>query len=457
MNRCCLLLALAVTACGRNEVFYVAPGDKHVHVGSGPSLRSIDVDTLAEVGHATYLATRPFFSRDGSVFVAWNSSRNLVVVPVAGGPQVDLGPAADVGAISIDGTRVAFLRNPGLCGPKAESCAELFSAPSNGGEAVRVASGIPVQTGYDPGHPGTAYALYPYQFAGIDTLIFSDLDRNLMSVPADGSAPPVSLAAAVVPSPGDVLFPPTHWVLRDGRVVVRDETGLVLMDARAGARVHMADGPSNVFCDVRSDRTTDFSCPLSAAGSLAIVPDSTTSTSSVQIVSLTGGASFAVPATGKRMWFDSDGRFNFLDADGVLFQALPSGQVRQVGKPYLEALPGDLSPDGKWVSSSWNSIPTSCTLNCQSVQLFSTATAGTWAVEPPAGLLLASDWKFSPDSRSILVRSYDRNLYVAPVEIGGIARLIETDVDQAEWAGSQRIVINRTQSSPEGVSFVRVR
>jgi len=239
--------------------------------------------------------------------------------------------------------------------------------------------------------------------------------------------------------------------------VVRDDTGLVLMDARGGARVHIADGPSNVLCDVRSDRTMDFSCPLSVAGSLAIVPDSTTSTSSVQIVSLTGGASFAVAATGKWMWFDSDGRFNFLNADGVLFQALPSAAVRQIGKPFLGTFPGDLSPDGKWVSSSWNPIPNTCTLDCQSVQLFSTATAGTWSVQPPAGLLLASNWRFSPDSSSILVRSYDRNLYVAPVGIGGVARLIETDVDQAEWAGSQHIVINRTQSSPQGVSFLEVR
>jgi len=58
----------------------------------------------------------------------------------------------------------------------------------------------------------------------------------------------------------------------------------------------------------------DFSLSLSVAGSLAIVPDSDHLDSSVQIVSLTGGASFAVAAT-QWMWFDSDGRFNFLNAE----------------------------------------------------------------------------------------------------------------------------------------------
>jgi hypothetical protein len=79
-----------------------------------------------------------------------------------------------------------------------------------------------------------------------------------------------------------------------------------------------------------------------------------------------------------------------------------------------------------------------------------------WESAQRAGVDLP-DRYVSPDSSSILVRSYGRNLYVAPVGIGGVAQLIETDVDQAEWAGSQHIVINRTQSSPQGVSFLEVR
>jgi hypothetical protein len=459
MKHSCLLLALALTACsGRSEQYFVAPDNKHVLVGSGTSLVSIDADTLAEVGRATDLAGPPVFSPDGALFAAWNSRWNIIVLPVAGGPPVDLGPSADLGTISANGARLAFLRNAAVCEPGGIFCAELFSAPSAGGEAIRVASGVQVLMGYDFGHPGTAYARYPYQFVGNDTLIFVDIQQNLMSVPADGSAGPTLLAPPVVRSPGDAPFPPLYSVLRDGRVLVQDGAGVLLTDARGAAPVRIADAGSGVVCNSYfAGRGSARSCPVSSAGALAVLTPSTGSAASVRLVSLSGGPSFAVSVTGDWMAFDGDGRFVFFDADGFLAQALPSGDVSQIARSaFVRGLPGVLSPDGKWASFS-TAQPNACIGNCHLVQLLSTVTAGTWIAQARGLVLLASDWAFSPDSSLLLVRTADRKLYVAPAEVDGEARLIETDVDQADWAGASHIVINRTQSSPQGVSFLRVR
>jgi hypothetical protein len=455
MKRCSLLLAATLTAChGRTEVFHVAPDNKHVLIGSGTSLRSIDVDTLAEMGRATDVDPgSPFFSADGSAFVARSTRGTLVVVPTAGGQQVELGPAADRGAISIDGTRVAFLRNPDRCPSSYEFCAELFSAPSAGGEAVRVASGIPVQTVYDPRNAGSAYTPYPYHFAGKDTVLFTNVDRGLMSVLADGSAAPVLLGAGIVRSPGQLPVPPAYWVLRDGRVIVHVGADLVLMDKRGGAGVRIADGRSTLFCDQRSRPTVVGPCALSAAGALGIVTQLTASTASVQLLSLAAGASFTVTVSGKHKGFDSDGRFVFFDADGLLSQALPSGEIRQLGRPpSLEEFPGVVSPDGKW-ASFWSQMQGVLCAECNRVQLLSTVTSATWT----APLFAVSNWAFSPDSRSLLFRTPDRRLYVAPTDGGGDPQLIETDVDLADWAGSDHIVMSRARSSPEGVSILRVR
>jgi hypothetical protein len=90
---------------------------------------------------------------------------------------------------------------------------------------------------------------------------------------------------------------------------------------------------------------------------------------------------------------------------------------------------------------------------CNRVQLLSTVTSATWT----APLFAVSNWAFSPDSRSLLFRTPDRRLYVAPTDGGGDPQLIETDVDLADWAGSDHIVMSRARSSPEGVSILRVR
>src|SRR5258706_7774455 len=80
-------------------------------------------------------------------------------------------------------------------------------------------------------------------FAGTDTLVFTDQERGVMTVPADGSAAPALLAGLAPNVPTDPLRPPTFWVLRDGRVVVQDGTGLVLLNARGGGTpLRLVDG-----------------------------------------------------------------------------------------------------------------------------------------------------------------------------------------------------------------------
>ena len=302
-----------------------------------------------------------------------------------------------------------------------------------------------------------------YLFAGNDTLVFTN-GHDVMTVPADGSVPASVLAPGVIPFPGHDPIPPIFWILRDGRVVVQDGAGLVLMNARGGAPVRLADGDSTqLLCMARPDSTMDFSCPLSPAGSLAISSPSTQSISTVRVLSLTGGASFTVSASGVIL-FDSDGRLIFFDPDGFLSAALPSGEVRQLGNPAVEGYPGLSSPDGKWVpfSSPMKQVTvigsgssTSC-VNCDRLQLLSTVTGTTWRVTAGGKPLALSRFAFSPDSTSVLLQTPDRKLLVAPVG-GGEPRTIEGDVDQADWAGTNRIVVSRTRSSPAGVHFVEVR
>jgi hypothetical protein len=466
MNVRSALVAAALVACsGRIEVYQVAPDQKHVLIGSGTSIRSIEVETLAEVGSTSDVYPGvAFFSRDGSKLVARSTHHSLVVAPTGGGKQVDFGPAIDLGTISIDGTRVAFLQNPSPCSEDRQfGCAELFSAPSTGGEAIRIASGIRVAMSDNPYLLVPAALMDYYLFAGNDTLVFTN-GHDVMTVPADGSVPASVLAPGVIPFPGHDPIPPIFWILRDGRVVVQDGAGLVLMNARGGAPVRLADGDSTqLLCMARPDSTMDFSCPLSPAGSLAISSPSTQSISTVRVLSLTGGASFTVSASGVIL-FDSDGRLIFFDPDGFLSAALPSGEVRQLGNPAVEGYPGLSSPDGKWVpfSSPMQQVTvigsgssTSC-VNCDRLQLLSTVTGTTWRVTAGGKPLALSRFAFSPDSTSVLLQTPDRKLLVAPVG-GGEPRTIEGDVDQADWAGTNRIVVSRTRSSPAGVHFVEVR
>jgi len=464
MNVRSALVAAALVACsGRIEVYQVAPDQKHVLIGSGTSVRSIATDTLAEVGGASdVFPGLAFFSRDGSKFVSRSTHHTLVVAPLGGGKQVDFGPAIDLGVISIDGTRVAFLRNPAPCTKGEFSCAELFSAPSAGGEAIRIASGIRVAMSDNPLLLVPAALMDDYLFAGNDTLVFTN-GHDVMTVPADGSVPASVLAPGVIPSPGHDPIPPIFWVLRDGRVVVQDGAGLVLMNARGGAPARLADGDSiQLLCMARPDSTMDFSCPLSPAGSLALSSPSTQSISTVRVVGLTGGASFTVSAS-RVILFDSDGRLIFFDPDGFFSAASPSGEVRQLGNPAVEGYPGPPSPDGKWVpfTSPMQQVTVigsgsnNC-FNCDRLQLLSTVTGTTWPVTAAGKPLALSRFAFSPDSSSVLLQTPDRKLLVVPVG-GGEPRTIEGDVDQADWAGPNRIVVSRTRSSPAGVHFVEVR
>jgi hypothetical protein len=431
MNTRYVLVAAALAACSRPlEIFRVAPDNKHVLIGSASSLRSIDVDTGAEVARAVdVIPGYAIFSDDGSRFIVRSTRDTLVVMPTTGGAQVDLGPIDDLGMISKDGTRVAFLRNSDPCEPMIGLCAEpdLFSAASSGGDALRVASRT----------SGS------YGFAGNDTLVFGSADGALMSARADGTAPPVLLAPPLVTRPREASETPPFWVLSDGRVVVDDGTGLMLMDAMGGARVRLADSGWSLLCG-------RFSCPISD-GRLAVVsPPSPNFT--VRIVSLDGIALVTLTASDPLMVFDSEGRFVFVDGEGFLSEALRSGEVHELGRYTFGFLSPILSPDAKWASYPTQIFEPLCT-TCGGVQLLSTVTAATSTV--PITSVSCCNWEFSPDSRALLLRTDARQLAVVSLE-GGQVRLVETDVDEAQWAGPNHIVINRTRSVPEGVSILRL-
>jgi hypothetical protein len=449
MRRCCTFLAAALAACsGRIEFFHVSPDQEHVLIGNDTSLRSVAVDTNAVVGGASDIYPQwVIFSRGGSTFATRSQQGTIVAAPIAGGPQVDLGPAIDLGLISNDGSRVAFLRS--CSADRYSGCANLFSAPSSGGEAVRVGSGLGVGIVNDA---GVAESMDDrYGFAGNDTLVFTN-DQGLMSVPANGSAAPIVLVPGAPPRfPQGRPIPPIFWVTGDSHVVVQDGAGLLLMSAKGGAALRIADDPSaRLLCQVSVDETMDFSCPVSAAGSLALLLPST---ESIQVVSLVGGASFTL--AGNPLLFDSDGELIFFDPGGFLSAASPSGVVRQIGRPAIKGYGGSRSPDGKWVSSTVGLTGDPCD-NCELLQVLSTATATTWDLTSAGKPLPIVGHQFSPDSSSILLQTTDRRLAIVPAA-GGEPRFVESDADGASWVGPDHIVVSRTRSSPAGVHITRLR
>lgn len=456
-----LVSAAALFACsGRLETFSVSPDQKHVFIGYRDSFRIVDVDTMAEVGHASDVyASLVAFSVDGSMAVLRGTHGNLVTVPTAGGAAVDFGPALEFGKISPDGSRVAFLRNARACPDGRQSgCSELYSAPSTGGEAVRVASGIRVSISNDPALVVPASLMDEYRFAGNDTLVFTTFEGNLMWAPADGSAE-AALLAPGTPSRFQFLppVPPGFSSFFDGRVIVNDGTGLVLMDPHGGAPVRLAEGgTTSLLCAPSSVLTVDPSCKPSAAGMLASYSQGV-QTSTVQTIPLTGGTSFTVSAVPYSLYFDPVGNLVFYDAGGFLTVASPSGEIRQVGKPAIGGYRFAVAPDGSWQSflEPWLNAAGPC-VNCDILHLVSVATAAAWTLTAGGRKILIVAHAFSPDSTSILFRTHDRELGVVPVG-GGEPRFLQSDVDDAGWAGSDHVVMNRTRSSPAGVQILRVR
>ncbi|MEO8275834.1 MAG: hypothetical protein ABI639_06410 [Thermoanaerobaculia bacterium] len=147
-----------------------------------------------------------------------NAGRELWRVPVGGGPKVRLTPgfvdaAAEIGSVTLspDGTRVAFFAEDSPWQFKRE----LWSAPVQGaaGSAVRLAD-IPVGSG----------DVSEFDFSPASSRIVFKADREvnekreLYSVVADGSLPPVKLSTALI-AEGDVR---SYYISPDSSTVVYD-------------------------------------------------------------------------------------------------------------------------------------------------------------------------------------------------------------------------------------------
>jgi hypothetical protein len=352
VKRALWILAVALAACsGQQEVFHVAPGGKYVLIGSGTgakgSLRSVEVETGAVVARFSEIDPQgPIFSRDGSRFAVRNPDSGFIVARTAGGEQARFEGAIDAGKISDDGSRVAFLRSPAPCVPasRSPSClADLYSAPANGGEPVRIAAGLVFDV---TGFAQPVLVIDQYWFASNDTLVFTSQEGPPQYVPADGSSDPALLAATK-----------EFWILDGGHVAVRDHTGLVVLDARGGNPIRLVEGPfDRLLCN-------HFEvCTLSSAGALAVVMSSG-ALSTVRIVSLTGQAPFDIEATGS-YGFDSDGDFVFTDAGDFLSRASPSAAIVRSGQFPIPGSSGFLSPDLEWTLIGSDHGDHHCTFDC---------------------------------------------------------------------------------------------
>jgi hypothetical protein len=238
---------------------------------------------------------------------------------------------------------------------------------------------------------------------------------------------------------------------------VHDDTGLVLMDPHGGAPVRLTeDATTSLLCAPSSVLMLDASCKPSAAGMLASYRQGG-QTSTVQTIPLTGGTSFTVSAVPYTLYFDPVGNLVFYDSGGFLTVASPSGEIRKVGQPAIGGYQSAVAPDGSWQSflEQWLNAAGPC-VNCDILHLVPVATAASWTLTAGGKDIFIIAYAFSPDSTSILFRTHDRQLGVVPVE-GGEPRFLQSDVDEAGWAGSEHVVMNRTRSSPAGVEILRVR
>src|SRR5262249_19053219 len=105
--------------------------------------------------------------------------------------------------------------------------------------------------------------------------------------------------------------------------------------------------------------------------------------------------------------FDSDGRLIFFDADGFLSEALPSGEIHQLGSPALAGYPFPPSADGKWVPLVGQNACLLCGL-----RLLSTVTGTSRPVTLGGRVFDLASFAFSPDSKSVLLQSRGRELLV---------------------------------------------
>jgi hypothetical protein len=446
------ILAMAAAGCsGRLETYFVSPDGSHVLVGNTTaSFRSIEVATGNEVGNIDDVSpTDATFSNDGSWVLLRSADRGIVVAPTVGsGRPAAYRQAIDPGRLSPDGSRVAFLSNPVPC--SRFQCAGIYTVPTAGGVPVLVASGIQVDVS-DDASLALGFVNH-YEFATSDTLVFTNIEGSEPQfVPADGSASPAH------------LFPTSTWfVLDDGRVLVRDATGLLVIGARGGAATRVYQG------EIEEMTCGAFRCRISAGGSLAVIK-SFGAPSEIVIASVTGKAPFSITAL-HFFGFDGDGDFAFVDETGSLSRASPTGAIAHAGSipeadlsPQSTAAGERESPDGKWLllfaRDPFVLRPGGPPPPPARLKMVSLVDGSSWTVQSggkPFPVGDANDVSVSPDSEQLLLRSPDRRLAVVPIS-GGEPRFIDSEVDQASWAGPDHIVVNRTRSSPAGVHIVRVR
>ncbi len=468
-----VLMSVAFVACSDKrviETFAVSPDQKHLIVLTPKSARSIDVETSDEVARAENLDPIATFSTDGALLLTRTAGGTLLVMPTAGGSSVDLGQAIDVGTASPNHARIAFLRNKVACpfSPPGRGwlCGDLMVASAESGETVRVASGIRLLADQN-GVIAATNAFDTYEFADNDTLVFTNFESSLLSVPADGSAPPRRIAGPVGISPGNVPLTPIWCTTPNAQVEFTSSEGLELVPARGGTPMLLvADPDAHGAAYFRSPnyQVRSIVCDLSPDGAYLVATDFRRP-SYVKLVPVRGGTSLTL-ATQYNGWaaFNVNGELLFWDHSGTLSIASISGDVRSIGISINDlAAPIALSPDHRWIGVSKPFHVAAC-FNCISLQMVSSSTGESWTFADENGALPAWGYGFSPDSSSLLiigaVRRTNNNatdsggdLSVVPIT-GGVPKVLERNVDTAEWVDSQHIVFRHDQSP--GIEVRRV-
>lgn len=467
------LMSVVLVACSDKHAvqnFAVSPDQKHLILLTPETARSIDVGTGEEVARAEKLYGIATFSPDGALLLTRTAGGTLLVIPTAGGSPVDLGPAIDIGTVSPDHARIAFLRNKTGCpqspGGVSWACGDLMVAPTGGGEAVRVASGVRLLVGQD-GTVEPTSAFDTYQFAGNGTLVYTNFEAALLSVPADASAPPERISGPVGISPGNIPLPPIWCATPDGQVAYTNGDGVALLPARGGTPTLLVGDPdASVRASFMSPnyQVRNIACVFSPDGAYLVVTDFRRP-SYVKLVPVCGGSAVTLP-TPNNFWtaFNADGELLFWDQAGTLSIASVSGDVRSIGIEVndLAALPV-LSPDHQWIAVSKPFHLPGC-FNCVSLEIVSSSTGESWIFSDQHGAMPASGFGFSPDSSSLLVigavRRTNNNatdsggdLSVMPIT-GCLPRVLEHNVDAAAWVDSEHIVFRRDQNA--GINIRRV-
>ena len=466
-------MALALVACSNNSGvpnnFAVSPDQKHVIVTNREAARSIDVDTGNEVARAETPNPLVTFSTDGALLLTRTARGTLLLMPTAGGSQIDLGQAIDVGTASPNHARIAFLRNKVACpfSPPGQGwlCGDLMVASAESGEAVRVASGIRLLADRD-GVVAPTNAFDTYEFADNDTLVYTNFESSLLSVPADGSAPPRRIAGPRGISPGQVPLTPIWCATPNGQVAYTDSEGLKLVPARSGTPMMLVPDPdahASAYFRSPNYHVRNVACQLSPDGAYLAATDFQRP-SYVKLVAVLGSTALTFP-TPNNFWvaFNANGELLFWDHSGTLSVAAISGDVRSIGVS-LNDLSASiaLSPDHRWIAVSKAFHVPAC-FNCIYLEMVSSSTGESWTIADENGALTVWGFGFSPDSSSLLILALRRpnnnttdsevDLSVVPIT-GGVPKVLERNVRTAEWVDSQHIVFRHDQSA--GINIRRV-